>query len=215
MENKINSFNSLKNFLVRNNYSLKSMKIFKKYKDIIEEKNKKFNIISKNSLKNIWLKHFLDSILITEYINFENCVIMDIGSGAGLPGIPIKILFPSMKLFLIESIRKKYLFLKYVIEKLDLTKVEVISNRFENMTNLHFPQIDYCLFRAVKMKKIYYEKCFQLLKNNGIVILIKGKNYQYDIKVLHKMNLNKNKIIKKYIAEIGARNFILIKKQKT
>ncbi|MEA3475497.1 MAG: 16S rRNA (guanine(527)-N(7))-methyltransferase RsmG [Candidatus Cloacimonadota bacterium] len=206
-------FNEFCNFLFKNNFSANLIKGFKIYQSILAEKNQKLNLISKNSLDRIWSAHFLDSILICDEINFSNKTVLDFGSGAGFPGIPIKILYPTMQIFLLESVRKKVLFLRYLLEKLDLQEYEIINNRIENLDISFNKNFDFILIRAVKMKKIYYEKCFQLLKNDGIIILYKGKEFQEKVVRLKHLNPNRDiKIIKKRYPDIGMRNYVIVQK---
>ena len=91
--------------------------------------NNKINLISAKSERDIIIKHFIDSLTLLPYIKDETCRVLDIGSGAGFPGIPLKIAVSSLKVFLLESSRKKTSFLKHVIRSLDLTDAVVIHNR--------------------------------------------------------------------------------------
>lgn len=206
-------FTEFCNFLFKNKFSSKLIKSFKIYQSILAEKNQKLNLVSRNSLERIWSIHFLDSILICEEIDFSNKTVLDFGSGAGFPGIPIKILYPTMKIYLIESVRKKSLFLRYLLEKLDLQESSVINNRIENLDISFNKNFDFILIRAVKMKKVYYEKCFELLKKNGIIILYKGKEFQDEVVKLKHLNPNRYiKIIKKRYPDIGMRNYVIVQK---
>ncbi len=93
--------------------------------------NNKINLISAKSERDIIIKHFVDSLTLLPYIKHETCRVLDIGSGAGFPGIPLKIALSSLKVFLLESSRKKTSFLKHVIRSLRLTDTVVIHNRAE------------------------------------------------------------------------------------
>jgi 16S rRNA (guanine527-N7)-methyltransferase len=93
--------------------------------------NNKINLISAKSERDIIIKHFIDSLTLLPYIKHETCRVLDIGSGAGFPGIPLKIAVTSLKVFLLESSRKKTSFLKHVIRSLSLTDTVVIHNRAE------------------------------------------------------------------------------------
>lgn len=208
-----NDFIEFTNYLKQNKISLKLIEKFKIYHSFLNEKSQRLNLISKNSLEKIWSAHFLDSILICDEINFSNKTVLDFGSGAGFPGIPIKILYPTMKIYLIESVRKKALFLRYLLEKLDLQNSDVLNIRLENLGNQFINFFDIVLVRAIKMKIIYYKKCFQLLKNNGIIILYKGKEFQEKIVKLKHLDTNSEiRIIKKRFPGIGMRNYVIIQK---
>jgi 16S rRNA (guanine527-N7)-methyltransferase len=93
--------------------------------------NSKINLVSVKSDRDIIIKHFIDSLTLLPYIRDNTCRVLDIGSGAGFPGIPLKIAVNSLKVFLLESSRKKSSFLKHVIRSLDLTNTVVIHNRAE------------------------------------------------------------------------------------
>jgi len=93
--------------------------------------NNKINLVSVKSDRDIIIKHFIDSLTLLPYIKDNTCRVLDIGSGAGFPGIPLKIAVNSLKVFLLESSRKKTSFLKHVIRSLDLTDAVVIHNRAE------------------------------------------------------------------------------------
>jgi 16S rRNA (guanine527-N7)-methyltransferase len=93
--------------------------------------NSKINLVSVKSDRDIIIKHFIDSLTLLPYIRHNTCRVLDIGSGAGFPGIPLKIAVNSLKVFLLESSRKKSSFLKHVIRSLDLTDTVVIHNRAE------------------------------------------------------------------------------------
>ncbi len=93
--------------------------------------NSKINLLSVKSARDIVIKHFIDSLTLLPYIRNESCRVLDIGSGAGFPGIPLKIVVSSLKVSLLESSRKKSSFLKHVIRSLDLKDAVVIHNRAE------------------------------------------------------------------------------------
>jgi 16S rRNA (guanine527-N7)-methyltransferase len=95
--------------------------------------NKKVGLISTRSESDIIIKHFIDSLTLLPYIKSGTCRVLDIGSGAGFPGIPLKIASKSLKVFLLESSRKKTSFLKHVIRSLGLAETEVIHNRAESL----------------------------------------------------------------------------------
>ena len=164
-----------KNYLIKHNlFSQDKFEKFEQYANLLLKKNKQLNLISKNSCQHLWTRHFLDSILIQEQLNLKKKTVVDFGSGAGFPSIPIKILYPTFNLYLIESIRKKTLFLKYLIEKLDLSSCKIIRNRFENISNLSSNSCDYILVRAVNLNKNYFKKAFQLLAHKGKIVLYRG-----------------------------------------
>ena len=199
-------------FLKNNKFSTNLVKKFRIYHSIISKRNKKINLISKNSLEKIWSAHFLDSILICSEINFSDKIVLDFGSGAGFPGVPLKILFPTMQIFLLESVRKKALFLRYLMEKLDLQKSEVLNIRLENLDNQFINFFDIIIVRAIRMKNVYYEKCFELLKRNGEIIIYQSDKIHNFIENFRKKYPNKMvRIISNFHSIKGIRKYIEIK----
>ena len=111
----------------------RGISLFAAYYDELLAWNNKINLISAKSEKDIIIKHFIDSLTLLPYIKSETCQVLDIGSGAGFPGIPLKIAVNSLKVFLLESSRKKTSFLKHVIRSLGLAETVVIHNRAESL----------------------------------------------------------------------------------
>lgn len=95
--------------------------------------NEKTNLISEKSAKEIESRHFLDSLTALDFIGAENSRIIDIGCGAGFPGIPLKIACGSLQLYLVETNRKKVSFLKHIVRLLNLTDTVVLHERVENL----------------------------------------------------------------------------------
>jgi 16S rRNA (guanine527-N7)-methyltransferase len=145
--------------------------------------NKKINLISSKSEKDIIIKHFIDSLTLLPYIKSETCRVLDIGSGAGFPGIPLKITVNSLKVFLLESSRKKTSFLKHVIRCLGLADIVVIHNRAESLmkdeTCRDFFQI--VTSRATfKLPKLLRMGTF-FLAPKGSLIAMKGKTSNQEL----------------------------------
>ncbi len=95
--------------------------------------NEKINLVSEKSAEDLVGRHFLDSLTALRFIDKKNARVLDIGSGAGFPGIPLKIACPSLDVFLLESNRKKTSFLKYIVRELQLDKIIVIHDRAEHL----------------------------------------------------------------------------------
>ena len=106
---------------------------FELYQNELKKWNDKINLIAKNSAREIVTRHFLDSLTAARFIDRENIRIMDIGCGAGFPGLPLKIIFPDFDLYLLEANRKKISFLKHIIRLLDLQKATVLHERAESL----------------------------------------------------------------------------------
>jgi 16S rRNA (guanine527-N7)-methyltransferase len=139
--------------------------------------NKKINLFSVKSDRDIVIKHFIDSLTLLPYIRSETCRILDIGSGAGFPGIPLKIAVESLKVSLLESSRKKSSFLKHVIRSLALTDAVVIHNRAEFLMEdeTYSGSFQIVTSRATsKLPELLRMGAF-FLAPNGFLIAMKGK----------------------------------------
>lgn len=157
--------------------------LFLKYKDLILEWNQKFNLTAIKDESDIIIKHFLDSLVIGKYINSGNLI--DIGTGAGFPGIPLKILFPHMEMTLVDSTNKKILFLKEVKKELCLENISFIHKRAEEMgvDSLYREKFSFVVSRAVSNLQVLSELCIPLLKVNGSFIAMKGPGAEEEIKL--------------------------------
>ncbi|MEW6686471.1 MAG: 16S rRNA (guanine(527)-N(7))-methyltransferase RsmG [Candidatus Edwardsbacteria bacterium] len=202
------------------------IELFLEYAKELREWNKQINLISRRDIKNLIPHHFLDSLSALRYLRqwiaekiFEPKVI-DIGSGGGLPGIPLKIACPEIHLTLLESITKKAKFLEYIVKHLNLQNVEVINLRAEEfLKNQNYRgQYDFALARAVAKLKELLKWSFPLLRGEGILIAYKTDKIREEIKqataVLKRLNgLVKEEIkITLPIAE-SPRILLLIKKR--
>jgi 16S rRNA (guanine527-N7)-methyltransferase len=142
--------------------------------------NEKINLVSEKSAKDLVSRHFLDSLTALRFIDKQNARVLDIGSGAGFPGIPLKIACPSLKVYLLESNRKKTSFLKYIIRKLQLDEVIVINNRAEHlMKNDTWKEFfDFLVSRAaVHLEEIINFSVF-FLAAEGQFIALKGEGVE-------------------------------------
>ena len=201
------------NFLKYHNISELAYNLFELYETILTEKNKKFNLVSNTSLEKIWLTHFFDSTLIADIIDLSDSRILDFGSGGGFPGIPLKIIYPSIKLFCVESIRKKVLFLKFLKQELHLQETTIVHSRFEDVTQSLENSFNYITVRAVKMNDVYFRKAFSLLKPLGKLIIYKSKvNIDEVDKIKQYADCETTEIIRKEYSRLGKRAFIIVKK---
>lgn len=200
-------------YLKENNFPYEKTKIFEKYDAFLQNYNQKINLVSKNSAQNMWVKHFLDSIIPMEFENFKEKKVLDLGSGAGFPSVPIRILEPSVKLILVESTMKKCVYLNSLLSELNIKNAQVINERFENISIKDIGEVDLILVRAVKMRKKYFKESFSLLKKDGELILYKSGIDEKEIALLKSIKTKyEMKKINRNIAEIGNRNYIIIKK---
>jgi len=140
--------------------------------------NKETNLTGITTDKEIILKHFLDSLTLLPHIGPKITSILDVGTGAGFPGLPLKIVRREVTLGLLEATKKKTDFLEHVVKKLDLADVKIINSRAEDAgQNLRFREsFDVVVSRAVADLKILAEYCLPFLKFGGIFIAQKMAN---------------------------------------
>ena len=155
----------------------KQIEQFMKYYDLLIEKNKVMNLTAITDLNEVMTKHFLDSVLISNVLNMSDFyTLVDVGTGAGFPGIPIKILFPHLKVTLIDSLNKRLKFLDDVISELELDGIETVHGRAEDLGNndLYREKYDLCVSRAVANLSTLSEYCIPFIAKNGKFISYKS-----------------------------------------
>ena len=150
---------------------------FNEYADLIVEWNKKINLTAITNREDIIIKHFIDSLSISKYIN-NNLKVIDIGTGAGFPGIPLKIYNPSLNITLLDSLNKRIKFLDTVIEELKLNNIRAIHGRAEEIArnDNYREKYDIVTSRAVSKLNTLVEYMLPFAKENGICICMKGPN---------------------------------------
>lgn len=146
---------------------------FEKYMELLLEWNQKMNLTAITKEEEIWEKHFYDSIVPFE--NLSHKTLCDVGSGAGFPGIPLKIVFPDMELTIVEPLQKRCRFLETVKETLDLKDIFIYPERAEDFVKEHRESYDIVSARAVARLSILLELCAPLVKMKGDFIALKGK----------------------------------------
>lgn len=152
------------------------------YEKILIEENIKYNLTSITNSNDIYIKHFYDSLLIKKICCLnKNVSLIDIGSGAGFPGIPLKICFPNLSITLLEPNGKRSLFLQKVINTLHLNKIEVVNLRAEEYVKTSREKYDYATARAVAKLNILSELSLPFVKINGHFIAMKGLNIEEEL----------------------------------
>lgn len=147
---------------------------FDSYMQMLQEWNQKMNLTAITEEEQVWEKHFYDSLIPFSKIAFTS--LCDVGSGAGFPGIPVKIVYPEVEMTLLEPIQKRCRFLNALIEKLDLHNIQVLSQRAEDHARQNRERYDVVTARAVASLPILMELCVPLVKEEGYFIALKGKN---------------------------------------
>lgn len=158
---------------------------FLKYKDILKEWNNKINLTTITDDYEIIVKHFLDSISLVKCGLLKDGIsLIDVGTGAGFPGIPIKILFPGIKVVLLDSLNKRVNFLNEVIEQLKLENIYTVHGRAEDMARdkNYREKYDISTARAVANMTVLSEYCIPFVKEGGYFLAMKGPSVDEELK---------------------------------
>ena len=191
-----------------------------KYKNLVLEWNEKINLTAITDDSEFAVKHFIDSLTINKYIEPSKTII-DIGTGAGFPGIPLKILNKDNKIILFDSLNKRLKVLEDIIEKIELKNIETLHGRAEEtFKNKEYREkYDIAVSRAVAALNVLVELMLPAVKVGGICICMKGSNAEEEIKEAKKAVkelggeiINIEKVI---LPELNLeRNIIIIRKVK-
>lgn len=187
-----------------------------KYYELLIEWNKKINLTRIVERKDVYLKHFYDSITLIKAIDLtKEQELCDIGTGAGFPGIVLKIVFPNLNITLLDALNKRIEFLKLVIKELNLKNINAIHERAEVFIRQNKNKFDIITCRAVAKLNIISEICIPGLKINGYFIPMKAQIDEEikDTKFLDKLNSKLENIVSfKLPYENSIRNLVVIKK---
>lgn len=168
------------------------------YYHILVEENEKYNLTSITEKSLVYLKHFYDSLSIVRIIHLDNQYLLDVGSGAGFPGVVLKIVFPNLKVDLMDATNKKCLFLQKVIDTLNLKNISVINARAEEYAKENREKYDIVTSRAVAPLKHLLEYSIPMLKIGGKFISLKS-NIEEERKNIDnyykKLNLSQEQIV--------------------
>lgn len=169
----------LKDIFEKHEFILTEMQAeqFKIYYEMLVEKNKVMNLTAITEYKEVVVKHFLDSVYLARFEDLSGAVsVIDIGTGAGFPGIPLKIMFPEMRMVLLDSLNKRIRFLDEVVERLKLQNVETIHGRAEEIAKKaeYRERFDFCVSRAVANLNSLSEICIPFVKMGGKFISYKS-----------------------------------------
>lgn len=193
----------------------KEINLLEKYYNLLIEYNEKINLTSITEKKDVYLKHFYDSLTLVKVIDFAKIESMcDIGTGAGFPGIVIKIFYPNIKLTLVDALNKRINFLKEVVFELGLNDVNLVHARAEDYAKDNREMFDLVTARAVAKLSILMEYSMPMVKINKFFVAMKGQD---DISVSNRVLDVLSSKLEKVICfelpkEAGTRNLVLIKR---
>ncbi|KAB8122132.1 16S rRNA (guanine(527)-N(7))-methyltransferase RsmG ['Cynodon dactylon' phytoplasma] len=200
--------------LLKESFYLNSFQLnqFKKYYFFLKICNKKVNLTSLLSERDVYIKHFYDSLFISKIINLKKIKnLCDLGTGAGFPGIPLKILNPHLEVFLIESNKKKVIFLKKIISILDLSNVFVFNQKVEQ----HNYKYNFIITRSLGSLNIVLKLSSFITKKKGYLLAMKGPKYIKELENIKKKYsfIFKKKFISELPFQLGQRVNLLFKKK--
>ncbi len=155
---------------------------FFQYYEFLVEKNKVMNLTAIVDFDEVILKHFIDSLMIHQIVIPKGRLI-DVGTGAGFPGIPLKIIYPDLDVVLLDSLNKRVQFLNEVIQKLGLEKIIAIHGRAEDLAKKdnYREQFDFCVSRAVANLSTLSEYCIPFVRKEGFFIAYKSGKIQEEL----------------------------------
>ena len=146
-----------------------------KFYELLISWNEKMNLTRIIEKEEVYLKHFYDSLTLIKAIDLkQELTLCDVGSGAGFPGIVLKIVFPNLKITLIDSLQKRVNYLNEIIKELELANIEAIHTRAEDYAKNHREEYDIVTARAVANLKLLSELCIPMVKVNGYFIAMKA-----------------------------------------
>ncbi len=187
---------------------------FMDYLGLLQERNSQFNLISNSETEEIIWKHFIDSLAVHQQFKetisgSKDITLLDIGSGAGFPGIPIKIVFPDLQLVIIEATKKKTEFLQEIVEKLMLDKVSVIWGRSEEYAHhpVYREKFDIVVSRAVAEMNTLVELALPFIKSDGYFVAYKGPKGKQELEGARQAIIELGGEEERFI-EIGIKDFI-------
>ncbi|MDY0276574.1 MAG: 16S rRNA (guanine(527)-N(7))-methyltransferase RsmG [Acholeplasma sp.] len=155
--------------------------MFKKYYELLIDYNKHTNLTTITEENEVYYKHFYDSLTINNLLPSRGISLCDMGSGAGFPSIPLKIINPDLKITIIDSSNKRISFLKSLVSNLNLTNVTLIHSRIEDYGKNHLNSFDVITARALGHLRLISEMAVPMLKVKGIFIAMKGSKGEEEL----------------------------------
>ena len=206
----------IKEIFKKNNIALseEQEEKFLKYYDFLVSENQKYNLTAITSREDVFYKHFLDSVLPESEIT-KNARIIDIGSGAGFPAVPLKIVRPDLKFTLIDSLNKRVNFLNQLFSLLELSNIRAIHARAEDFIKGNRESYDFAVARAVAPLNTLLEYMVPYLKIGGRCLIYKSQKMEEEIKETKKaMEILSVRIVKVLEYELGdaTRKILIVEK---
>lgn len=194
----------------------KQAKQFFDYYEFLVSENQKYNLTAITDFNDVVMKHFIDSVLPLNEIK-ENASVIDVGTGAGFPGVPLKILRPDIKLTLLDSLQKRINFLNQLLKLLGINDVKTIHSRAEDYIKQGREKFEYALSRAVASVPTLAEYLLPYVKVDGEILMYKGSGFQEELDLGHKaikiLGGQVENVLNYKLNEIDSqRNIIIIKK---
>lgn len=159
--------------------------MFNTYYEELVMKNKVMNLTAITDYEDVVRKHFIDSLMISRNVDMNAIsTVCDIGTGAGFPGIPLKITYPHIHITLVDSVNKRIQFLSEIVDKLDLTDVELVHSRTEDLARntKYREKFDLVTARAVAALNVLSEYCLPYVKTGGHFAAYKSGNIEQELK---------------------------------
>ena len=185
------------------------------YANFLIEYNEKINLTAITNYEDIIEKHFYDSLIPLLHKHIKGSLV-DVGTGAGFPGVVLKIVRPELKVLLIEPINKRCVFLNELINKLGLKDIEVINTRGEDYSLKHREEYDYVTARAVTNLNALIEICGALVKVDGYFIALRGKDGLNELNdaacAIEKMGFEKEEVFEDKLTDGSVRISAFLKK---
>ena len=214
----MNNFGELVKEYIGIELTSEQLEQFKKLADFLLETNKTTNLTAIRDIEGVYMKHFLDSLTLEKALPENAKSLVDIGSGAGFPGLPLAILRPDIKVLMIDSIGKKTSFIEKSIELLNLSNASVLNGRAENIsTDKKFKEkFDVATARAVTFLPDLIKLCVPFIQRDGVFVAMKNENteeLEQAERILIGDKLEIRKIVPINIPDLNPRRLIIIGKK--
>lgn len=165
--------------------SAQQLKQFERYYEVLVEWNEKMNLTGITEREQVYIKHFYDSLTLAFHVPIGEIGSMaDIGSGAGFPGLPLKICFPHVQLTIVDSLNKRIQFLQHVVNELGLSQVRLLHGRAEDLGRQEELRdaFDLVTARAVARMAVLNEFCLPFAQPGGLFVAMKGSNPEEEVR---------------------------------